>query len=74
MIQKKIVSVVLPGFYSENAAKKIKQTFTNATYMNFVIEYSNFANNCSITVSTDCPRTTKKELYDMFVFCALNNI
>ena len=66
-----MVSVTLPGLFTKTHAERIKQALTGKSYMNFSVECGGYAHNYSIVVSTNCPKTSKKELFEMFIYCAL---
>ena len=68
------MTITLNGNYSKAAAEQIKEIMQGESFYNFNIEYSNFAGNCNIIVSTNRPKTTKKELTDMFYFMAMNKV
>ncbi|MDR0300631.1 MAG: hypothetical protein LBI13_11235 [Streptococcaceae bacterium] len=62
----------IEGLFSTEKAKEIKEKLDGKTFMNFRIEYGGYGTmNQTITVSTDRPDTSKKELRDMFIWVAL---
>lgn len=48
------MSVSVPGYYTANVAKKLKEKLEGQTYMNLHVDFNETANpNCSIVVSTN---------------------
>ena len=47
------MSVSVPGYYTANVAKKLKERLEGQTYMNLHVDFNETANpNCNIVVST----------------------
>lgn len=48
------MNVSIPGYYTANVAKKLKEKLEGQTYMNLHVDFNENANpNCNIVVSTN---------------------
>lgn len=62
------MSVSIPGYYTANVAKKLKERLEGQTYMNLHVDFNENANpNCSIVVST-IEDISEDDLRDMVIF------
>ena len=66
-----MTSYVLPGYYSNTDAQKIKDRFSGKTYMDFKVEFGGVAGNNEIIIMSDRPKTSKAELQGLFINYAL---
>ena len=67
----KIIEIMIEGYFPKEICEKLKEKLSGKTYMQFEISYSNYCGNCNLSVSTKYPRTSKKDLKEMFMHCAL---
>lgn len=58
------------GFFSERTCKRIKEKLEGQTYMNFHIEWSNMAGNCTLIVSTKSDES-EEDIRNLFLARAL---
>lgn len=70
----KITQVSIDGYFTKSAAEKLVEKLSGKTYMNFEISFSNECGNCTLIVETKRPKTSKKELKEMFIFSALSEL
>lgn len=63
----------IDGYFSRNQCENIKQKLEGKTFMNFHIEYSGFAGNYTITVTSDIEESDK-ELSEMFIYYTLGTL
>lgn len=61
------------GFFTESACKRIAEAMNGTTFMNFVVNYSKCAGNCTLIVKTDYDGT-EQEIKNFFISAALNHI
>jgi hypothetical protein len=61
------------GYFTESACQRIKAAMEGATFMNFKINWSNCAGNCTLVIATDYEET-EKEIKNFFLACALQHI
>lgn len=61
--------------YMQKHAEAIKRVMDGQSYMDFNVEIGR-CGPCSwcVSVSTEREGTTEKELYDMFIYCALTEL
>ena len=58
------------GFFSPMTCEKIKKAMDGRTFMNFKVEYSNCAGNCTLIICTNY-EGTESEIKNFFLHCAL---
>lgn len=58
------------GFLSPDTCEKIKKAMDGRTFMNFKVEYSNCAGNCTLIISTDYDEP-EAEIKNFFLHCVL---
>lgn len=57
------------GFFSPMTCEKIKKAMDGRTFMNFKVEYSNCAGNCTLFILTDY-EGTEEEIKNFFISAA----
>ena len=63
-----MTTIKLGTIGSEAQAVKIAEKLNGKTYMNFIVGYSPMYGNWPVSVSTERPDTTKKELRKLVCF------
>ena len=58
------------GFFNEDTCERIKKAMDGRTFMNFKVEYSNCAGNCTLIICTDY-EDTEENIKNFFLHCAL---
>lgn len=58
------------GFFSPMTCEKIKKAMEGKTFMNFKVDYSYCAGNCTLIVATDY-EDTEENIKNFFLHCAL---
>lgn len=62
------MSVSIPGYYTANVAKNLKERLEGQTYMNLHVDFNETANpNCNIVVSTS-EDISEDDLRDMVIY------
>lgn len=61
------------GYFTKSACEKIKEKMQGETYMNFDVDYSNCAGNCTLIIKTDY-EAEPQEIKNSFLYCALNQL
>jgi len=58
---------ILPGYYSTNTAKRIKEKLEGKTFFNFRVEFGGIAHNNQIIIMSDYEGYTDQEFSDMVI-------
>lgn len=58
------------GFFTKDSCERIKKAMDGRTFMNFKVEYSNCAGNCTLIICTDYEET-EENIKNFFLHCAL---
>ena len=61
------------GNFSEQDCTKIKEAMEGRTYMQFSVEYSNYAGNCTLIVKTDY-EDTEEHIKSFFLHCLITSL
>lgn len=58
------------GYFSKQTCEKIKKDMDGKTFMNFKVEYSNYAGNYTLIICTDY-EDTEEHIKNFFLHCVL---
>lgn len=61
------------GFFTKDSCERIKAAMDGRTFMNFKVEYSNCAGNCTLIICTDY-EDTEENIKNFFLHCALESL
>ena len=61
------------GYFTESDCKKIQEAMNGKTYMNFTVEYSSYAGNCTLIAKTDYDDTAES-IKAFFLHCLISNL
>jgi len=67
------IGFTLPGYYTEDQVKKMKEKLTGKTFMNFIIDSTNMAGNHIVTVMS-VDEQDVEQLKDMFMFYLVGSL
>lgn len=59
------------GYFSKEVCEKIKKAMDGKTFMNFKVEYSNCAGNCTLFICTDY-EDTEENIKNFFINAAFS--
>jgi hypothetical protein len=68
------LSYTLPGCYSTDTAKRIKEKLEGKTFFNFQVEFGGIAHNNQIIIMSDAEGYADQDLAEMAIFYAFNEI
>ena len=63
-----MTTINLGNIGCEKQAKKLVEKLSGQTYMNFIVNFSAYAGNYPVSVSTEYEHVTKKQLRKMVLF------
>lgn len=61
------------GYFTASDCQKIKKAMDGKTYMNFTVEYSSQAGNCTLICKTDYEES-EENIKNFFLHCLISNL
>lgn len=76
-----MLEIMMPGYFTENQCKALKEKLEGKTFYKFQISWSNCAGNCTLIVRSGINKSanlvekhTNGDLRDMFIHYSLNEL